>query len=72
MKEEVSLGQELGDFHTCKDIFGTANARQTEAYSLQVNTMGMADESGDKPHSRKPVQANYCSKAGYARRQVDS
>lgn len=33
-KEEVSLGQRLGDFHTCKDISGTANAKQRHILSM--------------------------------------
>lgn len=41
-----------------------------QAYSFHVNTIGMADESRDKTQRRKPAQVNYCSKAGYARRQV--
>lgn len=56
-KEEVPLWQGLGDLHICKVIFDTANARPTEAYFLQVNTRGMADESGDKLHRRKQTIA---------------
>lgn len=68
-KEKISLGTKLGNLPSVRTCL-VQPVPDKQAYSLHVNTVGTADESGDKTQRRKPAEVNYWSKAGYARKQV--